>query len=222
VYHRVRAAGDYDVGVASSNHHHGFADSLGAGGTGGQAASDGAAGAGKHCDVGDGHVGLLFELEHRLHSGVHKSGPSDPVHSFCGIVPGLREGIEEDIVIDGAFARAEIDAEAGAVNAVGKLLCFNIDASLFAGLCGGAENEGGAPVGIFMEFGFGYEAREVVILYLGAEGCGKGGGVEDCGFINSAFAGHQCLPEGFDIVGEGAYNSEAGDDYPVISVCVCH
>ena len=74
------------------------------------------------------------------------------------------KAIEENIVVNGTFAGAEIYSQAGSVNAVGGIFGFYLDACLFAGLGRGSDSKAAAPVAVPVEFGAGCIFIVVVVL----------------------------------------------------------
>ena len=116
VNHGVGPAGDHHVGLAPADQHHGLADRLRAGGTGRQATARRPPGPGQQRDVGGGHVGLLLQLVVGLHPCEGQPCARLPCHRLPLRVPAGEDAGEEGLVVEGAFAGAEIDAHARAVD----------------------------------------------------------------------------------------------------------
>ena len=75
----------------------------------------------------------------------------------CG-VPAGDDAAEEGIVVERAFAGAEIDSHAGAIDAVGRLGRLHLDARLPAGLRGRPDRESRAPAASFVQLRVGGRA----------------------------------------------------------------
>ena len=205
-------AGDHDIRLAPANQHHGLADCLRAGGTGRQAASGRPSGPRQHRHMGGRHVGFLLELVGRFHPREGDGRAFRPGHGLLLRVPAGENAGEERIVVEGALARAEIDAHARAVDAIGRVRGLHLDARLPAGLHRRPGRKPRASTRRFVQLRPAQMRPEIVVLDLGVEGCGKGGGVEDRGAIDAAPAGKDRGPEGFHVMVQRADDAQPRND----------
>ena len=92
-----------------------------------------------------------------------------PVHPVVFIVPAFDYRIEEDIVIDRAFAGTEINTHPVSVNAVRGLVGFDVNLCLLAGLGCCADDKTAAAIAVFVKPRILRELAQVVVFYFGAK-----------------------------------------------------
>jgi len=116
-------------------------------------------------------------------------GPFAPVHLVILGVPTGCDCAEKHIVVDRAFACAEVNAQPRPVNAICRLVGFDVYCRLLAGLRRRTDNETRAPIAVLVQLGIGRVFGYMVVFDLSAECRGKRRGVKNGSLGRAALAG---------------------------------
>ncbi len=202
--HRVRAAGEHDVGLVAADDLDRLADRLAAGRTGGEAIDVRPLGVEEAGEVGGHHVRLLLDFGHRVEDFqalLREAGQVQGVSLGQGGDHHVRK-VEEVLL---SFAAAGVDAEAARVEPA------QLDAGVGDRLFRRADGEMGVPPLVFPLRRVLADVGKVPIADFRGDLRGKVARVESRRLAHARLAGQEPLPDRFDFHAQGRDPSDAGD-----------